>query len=119
MRLISLTAVLLAAFTVAAAADDFGGTYAVDGTNLDGSAYSGEATITIASDTTCVIEWTTGSTAASGICMRYGDAFAAGYEMNGAVGLVIYRIMDDGSLDGVWTITGQTGSGTEVLTPAN
>jgi hypothetical protein len=119
MRLIALAAALLAGLTVAAAADDFGGTYTVEGTNLDGSAYSGQATITITSDTTCVIEWTTGSSTSSGICMRYGDAFAAGYEMGGAVGLVIYKIMDDGSLDGVWTITGQAGSGTEVLTPAN
>jgi len=117
MRRFILAAATLAVFTTAAAADDFSGTYTVRGANLDGSGYSGEAQITLTSQTTCVIEWTTGSTASSGICMRYGDAFAAGYELNGEIGLVIYQIMDDGSLDGVWTIAGQSGSGTEVLTP--
>ncbi len=119
MRVISLAAMALAAITVSAVADNFSGDYTVQGTNLDGSAYSGDATITVTSETTCVIKWVTGSTTSNGICMRYGNAFAAGYEMNGAVGLVIYKIMDDGSLDGVWTITGQSGSGTEILTPAN
>ena len=62
MRMISLAAMALMAMTVSALADDFGGDYTVQGTNLDGSAYSGDATITITSETTCVIKWVTGST---------------------------------------------------------
>lgn len=93
------------------------GTYNVEGTNLDGSAYSGTATIELTSETTCSIEWQTGSTASSGICMLYGDAFAAGYVLDDSVGLIVYQVKSDGSLEGAWTISGQDGSGTEILTP--
>lgn len=93
------------------------GTYNVEGTNLDGSAYSGTATISLTSETTCSIEWNTGSTTSNGICMLYGDAFAAGYVLGDAVGLIVYNVKADGSLDGAWTISGKDGSGTEVLTP--
>jgi hypothetical protein len=93
------------------------GTYDVEGTNLDGSAYEGTATITLASDTTCGIEWTTGSTTSQGICMLHEDAFAAGYVLDDAVGLVVYKVRSDGSLHGTWTITGKDGAGTEILTP--
>ena len=93
------------------------GTYDVEGTNLDGSAYKGTATINLTSETTCSIEWHTGSTTSSGICMLYDNAFAAGYVLGDAVGLVVYQVKSDGSLEGAWTISGKDGSGTEVLTP--
>jgi hypothetical protein len=117
MRMILLAASLaLAAATLPAAAQDIGGRYEVRGTNFDGSRYGGEAVIRITSDTTCEIVWNTGGTA-EGICMRSGNALAAGYTMGGEVGLVIYRILPDGRLDGVWTIAGQDGHGTELLVP--
>lgn len=94
------------------------GKYNVEGTNLDGSAYSGTAEITLASETTCVIEWDTAGVKSSGVCMLNGDAFAAAYILEEAIGLIVYRVKDDGTLDGAWTITGKDGSGTEVLTPA-
>ncbi|MFB9950481.1 hypothetical protein ACFFP0_16605 [Rhizobium puerariae] len=96
------------------------GTYDVEGTNLDGSKYGGTATITLTSETTCVIEWKTGNSkkaTSSGICMLYDNAFSAAYVMGKAVGLVVYEVKDDGSLEGAWTISGQDGSGTETLTP--
>jgi hypothetical protein len=93
------------------------GTYTVEGTNLDGSAYSGTAEITLTSETTCSIEWNTGSTTSSGICMLYDNAFAAGYVLDDAVGLTVYEVKSDGSLEGAWTISGKDGSGTEKLTP--
>ncbi len=93
------------------------GTYNVEGTNLDGSAYEGTATIELTSETTCSIEWSTGSTTSNGICMLYGDAFAAGYVLGDAVGLIVYHVKGDGSLEGAWTISGKDGSGTEILTP--
>ena len=34
-----------------------------------------------------------------------------------AVGLVVYEVKGDGSLEGAWTISGKDGSGTETLTP--
>jgi hypothetical protein len=91
--------------------------YSVEGTNLNGSPYTGDATITIISDTTCAIEWVTGGTTSKGFCMRNDDAFAAGYVMGDAIGLIIYKMEDGGVLRGLWTITGQNGVGTEVLTP--
>ena len=93
------------------------GVYIVQGTNFDGSAYSGSAKISISSETTCRIVWHTGGTDSSGICMRDEDSFAAAYKLGNSVGLMIYKIKDDGSLEGVWTIADKSGSGTETLTP--
>ena len=109
------TVMMLAAGGVAA--QDVGGHYRVKGTNMDGSIYEGEAQITATSEFTCEIEWTTGGTSSSGICMRDGNAFTAGYELNGKVGLVIYLIQPDGTLDGSWTVDGVNAVGTEILTP--
>jgi len=93
------------------------GKYSVEGKNLDGSAYSETAEIIATSETTCRIRWQTGSTTSKGICMRNGNAFAAGYVMGDSIGLVVYKMMDDGALDGIWTIADQEGVGEEVLTP--
>ena len=101
----------------ASMAEDLTGHYKVSGTNLDGSPYSGEAQITATSEYTCEIVWQTGGTTSSGICMRDGNAFSAGYELNGKVGLVIYLIQADGTMDGTWTVAGLNAVGTEVLTP--
>ncbi len=117
-----LTTILLATacfMGVAEANVAIGGKYKVEGTNFDGSKYSGDATITITSETTCAIDWQTGSDSSSvGICMRNDDSFAAAYKMkDGAVGLIIYKVAKDGSMEGIWTLTGKDGAGTEVLTP--
>ncbi|MCJ8151606.1 hypothetical protein MKI86_20900 (plasmid) [Shinella sp. B3.7] len=93
------------------------GTYNVEGTNLDGSAYNGTATITLTSETTCAIEWNTGAVTSNGICMLYDNAFAAAYVLEDAVGLIVYQVKADGSLEGAWTISGKDGSGSEILTP--
>ena len=108
---------LLAAWALPASAQSIGGQYTTQGTNLDGSAYSGTADITLTSETTCEITWATGSTKASGICMRNDNSFAAGYELNGEIGLIIYKVAADGTLNGLWTVAGKEGNGTEVLTP--
>ena len=100
-----------------AQAQSIGGSYAVKGKNLDGTAYEGTATITLASDTTCTIEWKTGATTSQGVCMRNSNAFSAAYVIEDALGLLVYEVKDDGSLDGIWTLTGESGSGTETLTP--
>ncbi|QPC87992.1 hypothetical protein GA830_15460 [Mesorhizobium sp. NBSH29] len=113
-----LSSLLLAGMlAVPAAAASFGGKYDVAGTNADGSSYEGTAEIVLTSDTTCVIHWETGGTTSDGICSRNGDAFAAAYVLGEEVGLVVYQVTEDGTLDGLWTITGKDGNGTEVLTP--
>lgn len=112
-----LAAALACGIALPAYGQDIGGSYFVEGTNLDGSTYEGSAEITLTSETTCVIEWETGDTTSTGICSRNGDAFAAAYVMGDVVGIVVYRVLDDGTLDGLWTIAGEDGSGTEILTP--
>ena len=100
----------------AAFAQDVGGFYRVEGKNANGSTYSGTAEIIITSENTCRIVWEVGGTS-SGICMRNQHAFAAAYELSGAVGLIIYELLADGSMEGVWTIADQEGVGLEVLIP--
>src|SRR5262249_11697450 len=108
---------MIGALPAAATAQEIGGRYTGHGTNFDGAADSGEADIKANSASTCQIVWTTGSTTSNGFCMRNEDAFAAGYVMGKSIGLVIYKMQPDGSLKGLWTITGKDGMGTEVLTP--
>jgi hypothetical protein len=116
---IVLATALLAAASVSASAQSIGGSYTVAGTNLDGTTYEGTAAIALTSETTCAIKWVTGSTESEGICMRNGDSFAAGYVSGDTTGLVIYKVLPDGTLNGLWTIANNGGAGTEILTPAH
>ena len=118
MKKLVAAALLGAFFVTPAAAQSIGGSYTSAGTNLDGSSYTGTVEITLTSETTCTIHWITGSSPSDGICSRNGDAFAAAYVLQEAVGLVVYKVGEDGTLDGLWTIAGKDGNGTEVLTPA-
>lgn len=117
MKRIVFAAALSAILAAPASAQSIGGEYTVAGTNHDGSKYEGTATITLTSDTTCVIEWKTGASTSTGICSRNDDAFAAAYVLGNSTGLVIYKVKQDGRLDGLWTLAGEGGNGTEVLTP--
>ena len=49
--------------------------------------------------------------------MRNGPAFAAAYNVEGVSGLIVYQIVNDATLEGIWTIVGPDGNGTEVLSP--
>jgi hypothetical protein len=118
MRTFLLTLMAAAILASPALAQHVGGKYRVKGTNFDGSPYGGTATISRSSNSTCRIEWRTGSTTSSGFCMLAGEALAAAYKLNDSVGLVLYELQRDGSLKGIWTIADKPGSGTEVLTPA-
>jgi hypothetical protein len=116
-----MTAAVLATRLAGAAHADAshfaGGQYDVRGTNLDGSKYKGTAEITVTSTTTCRIVWHIGEDTSDGICMRNGIALAAAYQLKDKIGLVIYEIRDDDTLDGIWTVADQDGSGTELLIP--
>ena len=117
IKIMVISAFVLGLSATVGMAQDIGGHYSVAGTNINGSPYAGEAMVTLTSDTTCEIEWMTGDTSSTGICMRNQNAFSAGYVLGDAVGLVIYEVMADGTLNGIWTIAGQPGTGTEILTP--
>jgi hypothetical protein len=118
MRFVALAGAVAMLWSAAATAQTIGGNYTVNGTNFDGSAYSGTAIIKPSSDSTCRIDWSTGSTTSSGFCMLANKAFAAAYKLNDSVGLVVYELQPDGSLKGYWTIADKPGAGTEALTPA-
>ena len=117
MRTLIAAFVIAALAATAASAQSIGGRYSVKGTNFDGSPYGGTVTISRSSNTTCRIEWQTAGTSSSGFCMASHGALAAAYKLGNAVGLVLYELRPDGSLDGVWTLADKPGSGTEVLTP--
>ncbi len=114
-----VSALLLLASLTSASAAGLPGKYHVAGKNADGSTYSGTAEIVATSETTCRITWQTGSTTSQGICMRNGNSFAAGYSLGDSIGLVVYQMKPDGTLEGLWTIADQDGVGVEVLTPMN
>ena len=117
MKKLLATALFATVLAAPAAAQSIGGVYDVVGTNFNGSQYSGTAEIVLTSQTTCVIRWVTGGSTSEGICMRNNDAFAAAYKLGNDVGLVVYKVNPDGSMQGLWTIAGQEGNGTEILTP--
>ena len=117
MRQFIIAGALALAATTVVSAQEIGGTYDVAGTNLNGSEYTGTAEITSLSETTCSIDWNTGETTSSGVCMRNGIAFAAAHVQGDILGLLIYEIQEDGSMVGYWTVAGMDGAGTETLTP--
>jgi hypothetical protein len=117
MRRFLLATILAVLAAPAMAAGFHEGTYAVDGTNLDGSKYGGTADVKLLSDTTCSITWHTGTTSSTGVCMMMDDVVGVAYAQGSTVGVTMYHINDDGTLDGTWTVAGQNGNGTEHLTP--
>jgi hypothetical protein len=117
MKSIMYSSLALVLCATPGTAQTVGGLYHVQGSNFDGSPYSGTANIVISGDGSCRIIWITGSTSSEGVCMQNGASVAAGYLLQKQVGVVIYDVKPNGSLDGVWTLAGRSGRGTELLTP--
>ena len=117
MKLAIASSVLLLTLAAPAAAQNVGGRYQVRGVNFDGSPYSGVAEISVTSNNTCRIVWQTGGTSSRGICMRNANAFSAAYQLGNSTGLVIYQMMEDGTMNGLWTIADRSGVGRETLIP--
>src|SRR3978361_1479923 len=86
-------------------------TYDEVGTNPNGSKYTGTATVEIISDTTFKIRWKIGSATYSGFGMRMTATRAAAFLVDGEPGLIVYKVGDDGTLEGLWAIRGQHGNG--------
>jgi hypothetical protein len=104
--LILLMAVLL---PVSISARDISGTYSVTGTNPDGSQYSGTCTVSKISGNTYRFVWSVGNSyegqgtlVGSRISVEWGDTHP-----------VIYDVLPDGTLDGLWS----NGKATETLRP--
>jgi hypothetical protein len=92
--------------------------YNANGAGPDGSKYSGTVTIDITSDTTFSIRWDIGGTIYNGFGMRRGTMLSAAFYNDKSSGLVMYEVQGDG-LDGNWTFKGESGTGTEHLTPVD
>jgi hypothetical protein len=115
MRAIRAVVLAAALLTFPAAAQQRA-TFAVRGSNPDGSAYAGELEATQRPDGTWILAWHVAGSVVRGIGMVQGETFAAAFSTDGSEpGLATYRILPDGRLDGSWT-TGR-GIGREVLTP--
>ena len=115
---LAFVAAALAASVSAASAQQLTGSYQVQGDNANGSTYRGVAEISGTAGGNCAIRWQIQNTPPTqGFCMRQGNVLSAAYRLGNAIGLVVYRIDDDGSLNGTWTIAGQEGVGKERLVP--
>lgn len=117
LRLVAVAAALLGSVSIAGA-QQITGRYQVIGDNGDGSRYSGVAVISGTAGGNCGIRWAIANTPPTqGFCMRQGNVLSAAYKLGESVGLVVYRITDNGVLEGTWTIAGQEGVGRERLVP--
>ncbi|MFI0849308.1 hypothetical protein [Mesorhizobium sp. IMUNJ 23232] len=112
---------LLIAFTAVgcgnAIAADITGHYRMEGVDTKGNSYSGSADISMSSESNCRIKFSDGF---GGICLVSGDQLAVAYDVHGKLGLSLYEIGSDGSLDGTFIDDYHGGGvGREKLTPAN
>jgi hypothetical protein len=84
--------------------------YNVTGKDLDGRAYKGALAITHTGDV-YQMEWNVGKLY-SGAGILTGNILSVGW---GSVlcGVAVFQVQDDGSLDGIWSITGEKTLGTE------
>jgi hypothetical protein len=103
-------------FPLAAGAQTIGGSYSVAGTNPDGSLYTGAADVTI-EGADCKLVMAFGNGDVAGICVQGDGVLATSYVAGDVLTLVLYRVQPDGVLNGVWSVAGMAGTGTEVLTP--
>ena len=94
----------------------FQGRYEVLGANIDGSLYRGQARIEITPGNGCRIVWNAGE-ASEGVCMRNANSFSVAYTVRGKIGIATYHIMQDGSMQGLFTFADTQGVGRETLVP--
>jgi hypothetical protein len=107
---------IVTALPAPAIAQDIAGTYAVEGKNPDGTAYSGTAVIAGSAGGNCKITWSLANNQTTeAFCLRQDDVLAASYRLDKSIGLIIYRIEEIGVLDGTWSLEGREGVGTERL----
>src|SRR5262245_6911788 len=113
-----LVAALLILFGPAVCAgENLSGAYDVSGINPNGSRYKGTATITIG-EKKCRVNWKIPATTAYGNCELKGDQFTVYFTLNGAKGVVVYKLQRNGTLVGSWWMnTSRKSKGRETLRP--
>lgn len=93
------------------------GTYDVNGTNPDGTAYAGTMTIQQVGLASWRVRWQIGQAQIDGYGMSVGTVFSVGFALSERPGLSIYEVAPDGSMSGQWTLVGSSAIGSENLTP--
>jgi hypothetical protein len=103
---------LIAPLSVAAQqppARDLTGTYACEGRNPDGSAYTGVVDIAKLEDTFLVRWMLPQQPPVVGVGLLSGDILSVSY-FGGTPSIVVYTVASDGRLDGKWTAGGTLGA---------
>ncbi|MBP0443715.1 hypothetical protein J8J14_02895 [Roseomonas sp. SSH11] len=93
------------------------GLYQVNGTNPDGSAYTGQMLIQQVGLASWRVAWQIGENRFEGYGMSAGPVFSIGFTLGQSPGIAIYQVTSDGGMTGQWTIVGSSAIGTENLTP--
>ena len=93
------------------------GTYDVNGTNPDGTAYAGTLTLQQVGLASWRARWQIGQAQVDGYGMSVGTVFSVGFVLGDRPGMCIYEVAPDGGMSGQWTLVGSSAIGTENLTP--
>ncbi|MBR0656615.1 hypothetical protein [Plastoroseomonas arctica] len=93
------------------------GTYAVQGTAPDGTAYEGALELQATGPQSWRLTWRIAGDTTIGAGLSVGDRLVFGYRSEGEVGTGFYEPQSDGRITGRWTQGAQGGVGTEVLSP--
>jgi len=115
--LVPALALGLAAGLSAPAQAQRNGTYDVNGTNPDGSPYSGTLTIQQVGLSSWRVRWQLGQAQVDGYGMSMGTIFSVGFVLGDRPGMSIYEVAPDGGMSGQWTLVGSSAIGSENLTP--
>jgi hypothetical protein len=91
--------------------------YLIEGINPDGSRYRGS--LTLAPHGECVWDatWHVGADTFPGLGVSNARVLAIAYQHGRALGCALYTRNENGTLSGVWALSGFTGLATEQLTP--
>lgn len=92
----------------------FEGSYSVQGTNSNGSGYSGSLDIVQKGEVWQLV-WNVGSDVFDGVGITSGNVLAAAYGGAGC-GVALYAVQPNGALDGIWGVWGTNSLGTEYAT---
>ena len=99
-------------------AQSVAGSYYMSGTGSKGQNYGGQVDIRMLTDETCEIVWTYGTAGSySSTCMVNRNVLTATYKVGDRPALIIFHVLEDGTMVGRWSVIGYKISGNEFLTP--
>lgn len=104
------------ALASAAAAQDITGQYTMQGNQPGGSSYTGVTEI-VATGQTYQIDQDNGTL--TGVGLLVGNQFSVAVSDGIDTYLGVYEVMEDGTLQGIWTVEGEDRVGIETLTPVD